>query len=198
VKPSNGSGQEQLLYRGDRSATVSDWSRDGRYLLVDVAPAGGGQTKTDVWVVPVSGNEKPRPLIATPFNEFGASFSPDGKWVLYDSEESGQTEMYVSAFPGPGAKYQVSTNGAAGGTWFKEGREILYGALDSRTILSVEVKSGPGGLEFGSPRTLFKIPPATGAAITRDGERFLLAALPTEAAAPKIALVTNWTSGLTK
>lgn len=197
VKPASGGGQESMLFRGDRRATPDDWSRDGRYLLVDLAPTGG-KTKTDVWVVPVTGKEKPGPFLATEFDERAASFSPDGKWVSYVSDESGRTELYVAPFPGPGGKWQVSTDGSSGGGWFKDGKEILYGTLDN-AAMSVDVNMGPSGPEFGAPKTLFKVPlNAVAVAITPDGERFLVAHPPGNAEAAKVALVTNWTAGLTK
>jgi Tol biopolymer transport system component len=197
AKPAAGGGQESLLFRGDRPASPDDWSRDGRYLLVDLAPTGG-KTKTDVWVLPLNGGEKPRPFLETEFDERGASFSPDGKWVTYTSDESGRSELYVVPFPGPGGKWQVSTDGSLGGGWFKDGKEILYGTLDS-VVMSVDVKVGPSGPEFGAPKTLFKAPAnATAFAITPDAERFLVAYPPGNAEAAKVALVTNWAAGLGK
>jgi serine/threonine protein kinase len=197
VKPAAGGGQESLLFRGDRPASVDDWSRDGRYLLVELAPTSG-KTKTDVWVVPLTGDEKPRPFLATEFDERAASFSPDGKWVTYSSDESGRPELYIVPFPGPGGKWQVSTDGSPGGGWFKDGKEILYGSLDNEAI-AVDVKFGPSGPELGPPKTLFKAPQSAIAfAITPDAERFLVAYPPGNAEAVKLALVTNWTAGLTK
>ncbi|HEY3204124.1 MAG TPA: hypothetical protein VGL03_10730, partial [Thermoanaerobaculia bacterium] len=97
----------------------------------------------------------------------------------------------------PGGKWQISTGGAVGGAFFKGGREILYGTPENDAV-SVEVREGPSGLEIGAPKTLFKLPQANAIAITPDGERFLLAARPEGGAAPRVALVTNWTAGLPK
>jgi Tol biopolymer transport system component len=195
VKPSGGTGEETTVFHSDRPAVPNDWSPDGRFLTVDVL-ARNNPTKGDVWIVPVSGDGKPYPFLATEFEERSASFSPDGKWVSYVSNESGRDELYVVPFPGPGGKWQISTSGAEGGGFFKGGKEILYGT--GNDAVAVEIKAGPSGLEVGPPKTLFKVPPVTTLAMTPDGERFLLAALPQGTVAPRVALVTSWTAGLKK
>jgi hypothetical protein len=105
--------------------------------------------------------------------------------------------MYVVPFPGPGAKFQVSTGGSQGGSIFKGGKEILYGSLENE-LVSVEMKEGPSGLQFGSPKTLFKFTPVSAVAITPDGERILAALLPQVTATSRVAVVTSWTAGLEK
>ncbi len=196
VKSVGGTGEEKLLFHSDRPSVPDDWSPDGRFLLVEVLPRNN-PTKGDVWLVPAAGDGKPRPFLASEFNERGASFSPDGKWVSYVSDESGRDELYVVPFPGPGSKYQISTKGAQGGGFFKGGREILYGTPEN-DVVAVDIQAGPSGLEVGPPKTLFKLPAITAVAIPPDGERLLVAALPRETAAPHVALVTGWTAGLEK
>ncbi len=196
VKPVDGTGQETTVFHSERPASPDDWSPDGRFILVDLI-SRNSPTKGDVWIIPLTGEGKPYPFVATEFDERSAGFSPDGKWVSYVSNESGREELYVVPFPGPGAKYQISSGGSQGGSFFKGGREILYGTSEDN-LVSVEVKTGPSGLEVGAPKTLFKVPPVTALAITPDGERFLLAALPQGTIAPRVALVTNWTTGLSK
>ncbi len=196
VKSVSGSGEETTVFQSDRPAIPDDWSPDGRLLAVYLLPRNS-PTKGDVWMVPLSGDGKPYPFLATEFEERGASFSPDGKWVSYLSNESGREELYVVPFPGPGAKYQISAGGSAGGAFFKGGKEIFYGNLENEALF-VEVKAGPEGLEVGPPKTLLKIPSVTALTISRDGERILMAKLPESTAAPRVALVTNWTAGLAK
>ncbi|MEX1243819.1 MAG: protein kinase [Thermoanaerobaculia bacterium] len=197
VKAVSGSGQEEVVFHGDRPATPLDWSPDLAYLAVQVHQRSGVTTGEDIWMVPLSGDKKPLPFLAGEFNETGASFSPDGKWLSFTSNESGRDELYVVPFPGPGGKYQISARGAQGGGFFKGGREILYGTPEN-DVVSVDVKAGPSGLEIGPPKTLFKVPSISALAITPDGERFLFAVLPQATAAPRVALVTNWTAGLKK
>jgi tRNA A-37 threonylcarbamoyl transferase component Bud32 len=196
VKAVGGAAEEATVFRPDRPATPDDWSPDGQFLLVDLL-SRNNPTKGDVWIVPMAGGTKPYPFLATEFNERGASFSPDGKWVGYVSNESGREEYYVVPFPGPGSKYQVSNGGSQGGGFFKGGREILYGSLQGEAI-AVEVKAGPSGLEIGPPATLFKPPALSAIAITPDGERVLLAALPQSTSSARVALVTSWTTGFEK
>ncbi|HSS44419.1 MAG TPA: hypothetical protein VLO07_03675, partial [Thermoanaerobaculia bacterium] len=195
VKSSNGAGEEEALYHAEGQATPDDWSLDGRFLALDVAKTGG-KTKGDIWILPLSGDRKPYPFLATEFDETGASFSPDGRWVSYGSNESGKNELYVVPFPGPGGKWQISTDGALGGGWHRGGKEIIY-LSPELNIVSVEVKAGPSGLEIGPPKVLFTVSNFATGATAPDGERSLGALHPEGAEKPRVALVANWTAGLT-
>jgi Tol biopolymer transport system component/predicted Ser/Thr protein kinase len=197
VKSASGAGQEEALYRLDGLANPSDWSRDGRFLALNILPASG-KTKIDIWILPLSGDRKPHPFVATEFEEYGALFSPDGRWVSYKSSESGKPELYVVPFPGLGGKWQISTGGVLGGAWWvKGGREIIYVSSDSNFV-SVEVMVGASGLEIGPPRVLFNSPGWAIGDVWADGNRFLGAVFPEGGEKPKIALVANWTAGLAK
>jgi Tol biopolymer transport system component/tRNA A-37 threonylcarbamoyl transferase component Bud32 len=195
VKSVGGTGEETVVFHSDRPSNPTDWSPDGRLLLVDLVPRNS-PTKGDIWVAPVAGDGKPYPFLATEFNERNAYFSGDGKWVSYVSNESGRDELYVVPFPGPGPKFQISASGTEGGG-FVGNRQILYGTLEGDAV-SVEIEASPSGIEVGSPKVLFKMPPISALAVTRDGGRFLLALLPQTTAAPRVALVTNWTAGMAK
>ena len=103
-----------------------------------------------------SGDKKPFPFLKTPFDERDGQFSPDGKWIAYQSNESGRFEIYVQPFPGPGGKFQISADGGAQPRWNKNGKEIFYVSLDSK-MMAVPVKLSPDGqLETG--RTHKSIP----------------------------------------
>jgi tRNA A-37 threonylcarbamoyl transferase component Bud32/Tol biopolymer transport system component len=188
-----GAGEETIVLSSDRPAHPTDWSPDGRLLLVELLPRNS-PTKGDVWVAPVGDGGKPFPFLATEFDERGPYFSSDGKWVSYISNESGRDEIYVVPFPGPGSKFQISAGGTNGGG-FVGNKEIFYGTLED-DLVSVEIEASLSGIEVGPPKVLFKLPPITALAITRDGGRLLLAMLPQATAAPRVALVTNWTAGL--
>ncbi|MGE5277433.1 MAG: protein kinase domain-containing protein [Acidobacteriota bacterium] len=196
AKASSGAGGEQTLFHEEGTVvSPDDWSRDGRFLVFEyIGP--GARTKTDIWILPLFGDRKAYPFVATGFDELGASFSPDGRWLSYISEESGRTELYAVPFPGPGGKWQISTNGAVGGVWASNGREIIYG--DGTTAMSVDVKPGPSGLEIGPPKPLFKPPPFTAITASPDFERILLAVLPEGTAESRVALVASWTAGLAR
>ncbi len=197
VKSVGGSGSDETVFHGDRPGIPSDWSPDGRYLAVQLRKRAGVTTGEDMWMIPLFGDRKPFPFLASEYDETGGAFSPDGKWFCYTSNESGRNETYAVPFPGPGGKFQVSTGGSQGGSFFKGGKEVLYGTLDNE-LMSTEVKAGPSGLEFGSPKLLFKFPPASAVAITSDGERILAALLPQVTTTPRVAVVTSWTAGLEK
>jgi eukaryotic-like serine/threonine-protein kinase len=197
VKPLNG-GPERLVARFDALlAQATDWSWDGRYLAVEVR---GPRQKTgaDVWIVPVSteGGEKPRAFLASEFDEGYPTFSPDGKWLSYVSNESGRAELYVTPFPGPGSPLQVSVEGTAGGGFSGRGLELFYGNPSQNTANAVELKATGSGLEIGRPRKMFTMPTTTAIAVSHDGQHFLLAVPPGPAEPSRIALVENWTSGL--
>ena len=111
VKPVGGGAREQLLFEIERAGVEADrWSSDGKYMLFDYfgSQAPGG----DVWAVPLSGDRKPFPIAQTPATEIWGTFSDDGKWVAYQSDESGRGEVYVVPFPGPGGKWQFPRRGA--------------------------------------------------------------------------------------
>jgi dipeptidyl aminopeptidase/acylaminoacyl peptidase len=192
-----GTGQDETVFHGDRPGIPNDWSPDGRYLAVQMRKRAGVTTGEDIWMVPLFGDRKPFSFLASEFDETGGSFSPDGKWFAYTSNESGRNETYVVPFPGPGAKFQVSTGGSLGGGIFKGGKEVLYGT-EANELVSTEMKEGNSGLEFGSPKLLFKVPPASALAITPDGERILAALLPQVTATSRVAVVTSWAAGLEK
>ena len=181
---------KQLTYFGERA----DWSHDGRFLAFHVIKAGSN-TKGDIWILPLSGDRKPYPFLSTNFDEVAASFSPDGRWLSYTSDESGRSEVYVVPFPGPGGKWQVSTGGGTGGGWSRDGREIIYGTPGGEAAV-VEVKPGATGLEVGAPKILFKVPAISAVTSTADFQRILLAVRPEGTATPRVALVTNWTEAL--
>src|ERR1019366_6551897 len=105
-KPADGSGSEKLLLQSADDKRPHSWSPNGRFILY-----GSSQNNGDLMVLPLSGDRKPFPFLSTPFNETQGVFSPDGKWVAYQSNESGRSEVYVRPFPGPGGQWQVSTGG---------------------------------------------------------------------------------------
>jgi eukaryotic-like serine/threonine-protein kinase len=187
-------GSEQVLYRFDGPAVPTNWSFDGRFLAVDLQHVPG--KSGDIWIVPLLGDQKSYAFLATNFVEYGARFSPDGRFLAYVSDESGRSEAYVVPFPGAGNKWQVSTEGAVRLDWPTGGREILYLSPQGLAVMSVEVKAAAGGLEIGNPKILFKLPPTEVGATAWDGQRFLLAVRPERSAISRVALLTNWTAGL--
>jgi len=125
-------------------------------------------------------------------------FSPDGKWIAYQSTDSGKFEVWVQPFPATGAKWQISKNGGSHAKWRGDGRELFYlGGGDNR-MMAVEVKAG-ATFRADIPRPLFETNVTdqfTQFAVTRDGQRFLIPTSIGEASATPATVVVNWTAGL--
>jgi hypothetical protein len=124
----------------------------------------------------------------TPFDEANARFSPDGRWVTYESNETGRLEIYVQPFPGPGDKLPVSNGGGGSAQWRRDGRELFYVSADNR-LMSVPVSSA-GPTFHDKPVPLFTLPPQSEYAPSADGQRFLINKI-TEDASP-ITVLLNW------
>src|SRR5262249_26510580 len=152
---SDRAGADELLLDSDQNKVATDWSSDGRFLLYRSLDP---QTSYDLWVLPTSGDKKPFPFLKTPFDERDGQFSPDGKWVAYQSTESGRYEIYAQPFPGPGRKSKIPTNGGTQPRWNKNGKEIFYVSLDSKMIaVPVKLTADGQSLETGTPAALFPV-----------------------------------------
>jgi Tol biopolymer transport system component len=151
-KPVTGAENEAVL--GEESPQIKfprDWSPDGRILLHSRTDDRGA----NLWALPLDGDRKPFPVANTPFEELQGQFSPDGRWVAYQSNESGQNEIYVQPFPGPGGKWQVSTKGGASPRWRHDGQEVFYLAPDA-TLMAVPIRVRGSSLEQDTPVALFR------------------------------------------
>ena len=195
-KASNGAGSEEVIQADSISLFPLSWSRDGRFVLYSRLNSG---LTNDLWVRPLDGDRKPFPFLQTPFNEYPAAFSPDGRWIAYASNESGRSEVYVMPFPGPGGKWQVSTAGGSYPRWRRDGAELFYLAADNR-LMAATVNGQGSGFEVGAVRPLFATRARTARRymydVSADGQRFLINTLVEEAALEPITLVVNWTAGL--
>jgi eukaryotic-like serine/threonine-protein kinase len=187
----DGSGGREELNTAEQLQVPSSVSPDGRFLsyyLVDP------NTQRDIWILDLR-DRKARPFLQTRFNESASAFSPDGRWIAYASDESGRPEIYVQSFPGPGGKWQVSTEGGAQPLWNRNGRELLYRSGDRIMSMEVSVQTAFAG---GVSRQVFAgryadpvIVPTYD--ITPDGQRFLMLK-PSEQQVPsnQIVIVQNW------
>jgi Tol biopolymer transport system component len=174
---------------------------DGRVL---VFRSLSGQTAEDLWTAPLTGDHPARPLLQTKANELDASFSPDGRWIAYRSDESGQFEIYVQPFPSLDRKFRASLDGAVLNTnatfgwtaWRSDGRELYYIGRDGRTIMAVPVEPGPE-LRLGTAWTLLRLPPEVrDVGISRDGQRFVVAVANEAGGGRSIQLLMNWSQTL--
>ena len=191
-KAVEGQGEEKLLFKSDELKFACDWTRDGRYIAYS---SQGKETGWDIWVLPTFGDRKPVPFLRTPFAELRPVFSPDGRFLAYQSNESGRAEVYVQSFPGPGGKWQISTSGGSDPQWRADGKDLYYRAPDQK-LMAVDVQTR-GDLVAGVPQPLFQGRFDMGIARNRflptaDGRRFLtVAPLGREAMTPT-TVVLNW------
>lgn len=189
--PADGSGEPEQLFTDHRGG-VSSFSPKGELVaFLRRAP----DTGLDLWVRPLNGTQTPQPFLRTRFTEVGARFSPDGRWIAYVSDESGQYEVYVRPYPpGPG-KWQVSTAGGEEGIWSRDGKELFYRNGNKWMVVAVNLHP-----EFiaETPRLLFEGPYVDVGGLSYDvapdGQRFLLLEPAERESAPvtHLNVVLNW------
>ena len=192
VKGVDGGTEEILLENADNNVPL-DWSGDGRLLALRAIPAKG-QRVFQLELLDLA-SKKTTTFATGGNNGVGeARFSPDGRFLAYDSDESGRSEVYVLALPGPG-KWQISAAGGYVPRFRGDGRELYYLSLDNK-IMAVPIESGPA-FHAGAPVALFAFRPnLNGNAfdVSSDGKRFLVNALPAEQGSPPLSLLVNWPS----
>jgi len=203
----NGTGANETLLEavgtpsrpcGPRQCALAptDWSADGRFVLYTFN--GNFPQTLDIWALPLSGDRKPFPVIHTEFNESQGTFSPDGRWIAYTTDETGQPNVYVQPFLRAGGKIRISPNGGRNPHWRADGRELFYiDANGAMTSVSIDAKDT---LAAGLPKTLFPagvISTQNMYAVTRDGQRFLVdARLRNTPTVTPLTVIVNWTSTL--
>ncbi|HKF69442.1 MAG TPA: hypothetical protein VKB36_23015, partial [Vicinamibacterales bacterium] len=201
-------GQAELLFATAGPSVPNDWSPDGRLLLYRDS---GPQTGFDLWLLPVereTGSGRLRPAAgqrATPFantaaGEMNGQFSPDGAAIAYESDESGEWEIYLQPFGRPGVREQLSVAGGRYARWRRDGRELYYYAPDGRLMMVPIRSSSPEGpRRAGDPVALFSVDVAVGAGqrpqfvVTNDGERFLVNTA-TGTSPVEVTMIVNWSS----
>jgi Tol biopolymer transport system component len=183
-RAADGSGpEEQLLEKESPGGnTPGSWSPDGKTL----AFVGAGSTGQDIWTLPVEGERKPQPFLATRSNEKAPRFSPDGHWLAYLSDESGGFQVYVQPYPGSGRRWQISSDGGDAPQWNRNGRELYY-RNGNRTMV-VDVTLSPN-FTADKPRVLYTGPDGK---VSPDGQKFLATqSVEPERPATQVNLVLN-------
>ncbi len=187
-QPADGSGAAERLMTNDHTQVASSWSPDGQALLFEQTGPGTG---FDVWTYRTS-DRKSQPFLNSRFNEIGPRFSPDAHWMAYASDESGRYEVYVQPYPGPGGKWQVSTEGGTEPVWARNG-ELFY--RNGEKVMVVQTMTSPT-FSAGTPKLLFEGRYATYQSlpdydVTPDAQRFLFLNTGDESRA-EISVVVNW------
>ena len=195
AKSSSGLGAEQTLARGPNPLTPLDWSRDGKWLLYQVEDP---KTGSDIYALSTAAPHTSQPVLQTPFAEQHAKFSPNGRWIAYQSDESGRMEVYVATFQGPAGKWQISTRGGGDPCWSRDGRELFYLAADQH-LMAVPVGGGDS-FSPGTPHALFAVATEQSSRrnvydVSADGSRFLFL-LPANETSTPITVVVNWQAGV--
>jgi Tol biopolymer transport system component len=193
-KLSNGAGAEELLLETANNKFPQDWSKDGRFLLYGEADLKSGR---NLWVLPITGNDrKPIAIVNTPFDELNGQFSPDGRWVAYETNESGRFEIVVQPFPEPTSKWQVSTAGGSQPRWRADGKELYFVAPDGKLMAAPITANAT--FSAGTPAPLFSVTLAPGLGankqeymVSRDG-RFLINQPAETSTTTPITLLLNW------
>jgi len=202
----NRSGASRLLLTGVEGGKEDELlgTTGGHRHAYAVSPAGdvllfqeyGEITGSDIWTMSLHGDRTPQPLLQTMFNEGGAQFSPDGRWVAYASDESGRSEIYVRSLPATNRRWQVSAAGGDEPMWSRNQRELFYRAGDQ--LMAVAVMPRADSFTVGQPRMLFSgkydtLPWASNYDVAPDGQRFLMVRSAQQGAnGNQIDVVVNW------
>ena len=179
---------EPLLVDRDAKWPVS-WSADGRFILYVISSQ---RTGNDILVLPLSGDRKPFPFLQTGAHENWAAFSPDGRWVAYSSDESGEVEVYVAAFPpaAAGSAWLVSKGGGSQARWRRDGKELFFISSD-RMIMAAAVTTKGATIEVRAAQPLFEARYPYGQYhafdVSADGQRLLVTTVVTPPGSPVIA-----------
>ncbi len=199
VRPAEPGSKADLLFRSSAVKKPSDWSHDGRFILFDVL---SDSTKLDTWALSTA-DRHAGPILDSVNAEGHATLSPDGKWMAFDSDDSGRLEVYVQSFDGINSigkkRWKVSNGGGGLPKWRADGRELFFITGGGRVMAATVRPNGPD-FEFDAAVKLFQTRPIPKIwnlfDVTPDGQKFLVN-LPLEwANSSQIMVVTNWTEKL--
>jgi serine/threonine protein kinase/Tol biopolymer transport system component len=190
----DGSGRDETIPGTSTQDLPASVSPDGETLaFVRLSQ----DTSADVYALSLHGEPRPYPIVKTAAYEGGPQFSPDGHWMTYTSDESGQMQVYVRPFPGPDRNRQVSTSGGTHPQWSRTGKELFYRDGDKMMMVDVSTNSGDSDLALSSPKMLFEQRYSFGGSVSianydvsPDGQRFVM--VKEESSANRLNVVLNW------
>jgi len=198
----DGGGVEERVTQSPSRQGITDWSRDGHFIIYEESSPDTG---ADLWTLAVTSEgrpapgARPQPYIRAPFDQRLARFSPDGHWVAYQSDESGQYEVYVQAFPEPREKFRISNAGGTFPQWGSTSHELFFLSKDAK-LLSARLSPKDSSMEAYAPRDLFSLPPGflgiSPYDVTPDGQRFLISV--TLDRPEPLSVIVNWPALLKK
>jgi len=198
-KAAGGLGDSELVFESkDQQKSLDDWSSDGRYVAYDLTAF-----PTTLWILPLFGDRKPIPFVQGNYSARQARFSPNGRYITYASNETGDYQIYVQTFPEPGGKWQVSNAGGINPEWRRDGKELYF--LSNAGLMAMDVDTTGPQFEMGIPKPLFEADFVAGGnggfpnapyRATADGQRFLTVTTTAQQSNSPITVVMNWTSDL--
>jgi serine/threonine protein kinase/Tol biopolymer transport system component len=197
-KAADGLGSTRPVFQsGDQKKALDDLSADGRYAIYDTATT---VSSAQVWVLPLFGDRKPFPYVQGNFGAGSAKSSPNGRYLAYDSNETGRTEIYIQTFPEHSGKWQVSVSGGVQPMWRRDGKELFYLTPDQK-LMAVDVNPASSAFQVGIPRQLFQAHLVPGMTQWRnvyvpapDGQKFLMIVPASESKPEPITVIVNWTA----
>ncbi len=185
VQPTDGSADASQILERDSRLEAAAWTPDGRELVFQEFSQNGS---ADIWILPL-GQETPKPYLKTPFHETSPRVSPGGEWLAYQSDQSGEEEVYVRPYPGPGAEVMVSVGGGRNPLWRSDGQALLYRSRGQ--LMESGLRNGP---RFSEPEPVLQDlrPQERIVDVSPDGRRFLI--LRSEESDRRVRLMTvlNW------
>ncbi len=190
-KASSGEGSEELLFKSVNTLFPEDWSADGKFIAYTT---NGPNTQTDIWVLPMSAASERKPFLflQSKFREEYAAFSPDGRWIAYQSDVTGVMEIYIRPFPGPGGSKQVSAAGGGLPRWRQDGKEIFFAGFNTN-ILAADIKLSETTVEIGAVRSLIQFNGVSeNFDVSSDGKKFLVVTRGENIGSSALTLVVNW------
>jgi Tol biopolymer transport system component/tRNA A-37 threonylcarbamoyl transferase component Bud32 len=183
-----------ILQTDPNYKVLSGWSPDGGSLIY---ASQDPETRFDLWVLPLDGDQEPWPYLKSPFMEFGGPLSPDGHWIMYWGNESGHGEGYVQAFPDPGIRYQVTKGGGRARRWLAAGTQLVFSSKPNPTTLQVADVIPGQEFRLGPARTFGILPRGELATRITNEEERILSLVPAGDLLPNsITVVLNWAEEL--
>ncbi len=189
-KAADGSGPEEAFFVSANDKFPLSVSPDGKTLLISMYDS---KTRNDLWLLPLEGKREPKPLLTTPFEELAGAFSPDGRWIAFQTDESGKAEVYMQDYPGGSSRVQISTAGGSEPVWSRNGKELFYRAGRKLMVVAMGAGAAPG-----KPKVMFEGDFRVGDRIpaydvSPDGEifYFVQTSKPAEQRG-KVDIVLNW------
>jgi Tol biopolymer transport system component len=195
VKPSTDGTVEETIFESEEALLITDWSPKGDLLCVTRVSS---KTQADVVFVNLTGEKKVRELVASAYNESEGRFSPDGRWIAYASDETGQSEIYLRSLSGSGSAMKVSSAGGTQPVWRRDGKELFYVSKENK-MMAAEIRASGSSIVVVALRELFtRTPIMIDYDVFPDGNRFLINRQIEPVETDPVTIVVNWTKKLKK